>query len=696
MRKSTRFSAIMSLVTGTLMIAAVHFGGTAGCGGGAVRGGGGGGGGGEASGGFVDENGDAITSVDTNDPVNLSVTGLSANTQYSISVAAPDGTSLSPSGGFLATTDEDGNIPNQTVVQDLSTTGGASLVLRSQGFVPRIKAQTGTYVICVNDSDGGEVLCNNLTVEDRAKVFCSDSSGTANGSFTPAENVYATIQEGSGTVADGTYTCYVSSDSSTQLVDQSTLVGTQASVIVAGGVGTGLLGTGATFGSSGAYDVVCDLDADGLYDKGSDLISRAKRFNACFTVQSANSGGDIIGQICSDRFGNYRDIFDPDATEDAIRDVWAWIAPSERSSVQHAIGVCKFVVAHQTTWSDGDTLDDVTDCEGQGGYERDPVQGYCTNESPWLVWPRQCLTAGCYDCVIDIGCDGIYNRGTDFVDNIFNSNDNSLGGMCVSDPACSGLITISSPSDGSTVTESTTTLSGSVSDTTVTDGTATVSKQGSSNTVNLTLDGSGNFSSTIPLFNGENVITVKFKKTDGTFCSKTITVTADFSTASDELIHITATWNADTDMDLHFVKPSGDYLNQGGSSATDCNYGNCTGTGADWGTTGDDSDNPVLDIDDCVGGSCSNGRTENIVMAKVNEAGAYTVYMDAFADQAATPVNVTVTVFIRGSQVGQVSCPGQRKGTATDSCFVGTINWTGTGTSGNGTFTASGTLASDF
>ncbi len=44
MRKTTRFSALISLVTGALMIAAVHFGGAAGCG--SSSGGGGGGGGG--------------------------------------------------------------------------------------------------------------------------------------------------------------------------------------------------------------------------------------------------------------------------------------------------------------------------------------------------------------------------------------------------------------------------------------------------------------------------------------------------------------------------------------------------------------------------------------------------------------------------------------------------------------------------
>ncbi len=686
---------VLSLFAAGIFLAGpVVLGGSGGCGG---SGGGGGGGGDEdISSEIVNENGDAITSVDTNDPVNLTLSDLDANTQYRVSVTNPSGDSLSPDGGFIITSDEEGNLPSSTIVQDLSTTQSSlvtGLILRNSGIVPTFKAETGEYTVIITDADGDEVGDPiTFDVTDGNKAYCSDLSGTGRASFTPGQIVYVTLSKGtSGDLADGSYTCYVVSDLNSQLDDQDTLAGTSTPVTVVSGEGT------ASFGSSfavGAYDVICDIDGDGKYDRGDDLISRAARFRPCFTIQAANSGNDIIGQICSDRSGNYRDIFDPDADDSTIRDVWAWISPAEQSLVQHATGVCKYVVDHQSTWTDQDDLSDVT-----GGKEVDPVQGWCTNEAPWLVWPRELLEAGCYDCVIDVDCDGKYDKGTDFLDNIDNSGDDATGGMCVADSACAGRITITSPSDDGSVATSTTTLSGSLSDLTMTDGQAIITKGSSSNTVTLTPDAAGVFSSTIPLFDGENIITVKFKKTDGTFCAKTIQVTANYSSASSgELLHITATWDQDTDIDLHFVKPSGAYDNQASEgSLTDCNYDNCNaGEGIDWGTAGDDDDDPVLDIDDCVGGSCSNGRTENIVMTVINEEGAYKIYTDAYADQAGAPVDVTVKVFIKGAQVGTVSCSDQRNETATDTCFVGTITWTGTGTDGNGAFTASGTLASDF
>lgn len=690
MKKTSRVFRSSVFFVGCLFFGMIFYGGTSGCGGTSTGSGGTGGSGGSggsagaATGNIVDETGSAITAVDTNDPVKLSLSGLTANTQYNISVTAPDGTTLSPSGGFIATADEEGNLPSSSIIRDLSTTpSNATLVLDEGLIVPRIKAQTGTYNIAVADPSGNSVFSGNFAVADRSKVFCADSTGTARASFLPTESVYARLEKGTGSLADGTYSCYVSSDLNAQYADGDTLVGTNVSVTVASGVGSANLGTYAL----GQYDVVCDLNGNGKYNKGTDLISRSPRFDPCFTIQNANTGSDIIGQVCSDKNGNYKDIFDPNATDSTIRDVWAWIAPQERSLVQHAIGVRKYVVAHKSSWTNGDTLTDVTGASGGAAFELDAVQGFCTNEAPWLVWPRQRLVAGCYDCIIDVNHNGVYDKGTDFIDNIDNSGDNTIGGMCISNTGCEAAITITAPTNNSTITQSTTTLSGSVTET-FTNGKATITSGSSSNTVNVEL-ASGAFSSTIPLFNGDNVITLQFTKSDGSICTKTIKVTADFSSSSNELLKVTATWDQDSDIDLHLVEPSGLYDNQGDSgTATDCNYSNCKTPGISWGA--------LLDIDDCISGSCSNGRTENITISSITTAGDYKIYTDAFSDDASTGVNVTVTVFIRGAQVGRVTCSGQRYNTSTDTCFIGTVSWTGTGTTGNGTFTQSGTEASNF
>ncbi|MBF0105476.1 MAG: hypothetical protein HQM16_09145 [Deltaproteobacteria bacterium] len=646
--------------------------------------------GGTPSGGITDEDGTELTSVETSDPVYLSLTGLTPNTQYNIEVEGPDG-DLSPEGGFIATTDEDGAVPTSTLIQDLSTTAaGANLILWGTKPTPRLKAVTGTYTIRITDADGVEVHTDTFTVVDDDKIFCSDSSAVGRASFTSSESVYARIEKGDdGELTDGTYTCYTFSDLGTAMADGDTLSGTTTSVTVSSGVGLASMGTFA----SGQYDVICDLNANGLYDEASDLVARPGRFRPCFTIQSVNSGNDIIGQVCADRHGNYRDVFDPDATDSDIRDVWAWISPSERSLVQHATGVRKYVVTHQSTWSDGDALTDVTGASSSAAFELDAVQAFCTNESPWLIWPRERLTAGCYDCVIDVNANGIYDTGTDFVDNIDNNADNTTCGMRVASTACSDTaITVTSHTDAQTVTTTAITLTGTFAETPAR-ATVTIASAAQSNTVAIS-GATTDFSVAIPLFSGENLLTITTVDASGVACSKTITLTSTSATAANDLFRAQLIWDGSTDMDLHLVKPSGDYAN-GGYGTSDCNYGNCkvgldgsSTNSIDWGDSGE-ADDPKLDVD-CV--SCGNG-IENIWVNEIPEDGDYDVYVDAYSGSETA---VSVKIFIRSSTVATVSCGAMEAGSSTtDSCFVGTISWTG-GDNGNGTFTAVGTKASDY
>lgn len=633
----------------------------------------------------VDAEGNAIESLDSNDPVVMYVDGLSANTQYHIKVIDPNGDELNPTGGFIASSDEDGDLPNLTVVQDLGgvpdgTTAAATLF--SRGIAMRRAASIGDHTIQIEDEDGTLVHTIDFAVVNGPKVFAADSNGVARGSFLRTEHVYAKVDQGEGTIADGTYNLYVISDLNPVLENGDALGQITRTVSVTGSGGQADLGI---YSSLGAYDIIVDMNANGTFEVASDIISRRPRFHPAFTIQDANSGNAIIGQIFADRKGNYRDVFDPDALDSDIRDMWAYITPSERSLVQHTIGVDKYVVVHQSTWSQGDPLSDVTSIR-----ETDPVQGYCTNEAPWLVWPRQQLRSGCYDCVIDVNRNGVFDVGTDFVDNIDNTGQATCGAR-VADTGCSSNITITSHNDNETVTATAIQLVGTVAESPLS-GLVTITSGTQSNTVNLSIV-EGGFSAQVPLFNGLNHVTLAFIYDDGGTCSKTIYVTSTSTSSSNQLFRVQLTWDGDTDMDLHLVRPGGSYSN-GGGGADDCNYGNCKvgieGTdpnSIDWGTSGD-GDDPKLDVD-CI--SCGNG-IENIWINEIPEDGAYTIYVDAYSG---SETNVTVTVFIGGAQVGQVNCGSMSSGSATDSCRAGTITWTG-GNSGSGSFSADGTIATTF
>ena len=632
--------------------------------------------------GVVDACGVTITTpIDLHDPITISVSGLTANTRHAISIVDADIAPLviTPAGGLIAVSDSAGAINKAVIVQNMPTS-----------------AFLGSYTVTVSEIGGDGTTDQTLsyTLADLSRVQCVDSAGVAKASFLGTENVFAKVDTNSGSLTDGTYDVYVLSDIQKPLANGGLISGTPNTVTVTTGTGIIDLGAASTY-SIGGYDVVVDVNGNGIFNQGSDLISRHNRLVPCFSVQGAS--GTAVQQIASDKNGNKREIFDSNANVAAIRDIQAFVTPTERSAMTTPGAVDTYLVAHQSTWTAGDPLVDVT-----GAAKRSPVQNDSNSEAPWVLLPFSNLaslgTMVCYDVVVDTNQNGTFEPGTDFVDNVDHLG-NSACGVRISTASCSNVSfngvgttaegASSTLNDGDTTTDTAINISGTVMGS---PGAAylTITAGEQSNTITLTVAGDGTFSLNVPLFAGDNHITVSGVYADNSSCSQTITITSLTDLA---LFRAQLTWDGSTDMDLHLVRPGGAYSN-GGGGAGDCNYSNCNvgldGAGSNsisWGT-GEEEDDPKLDVD-CI--SCGNG-IENIWMNQITEDGQYKVYVDAFSG---SETDVTVTISILGTAVGQVNCGSMDSGSATDSCFVGTITWSG-GTGGIGSFTPSGTLAGDF
>jgi hypothetical protein len=629
--------------------------------------------------GIVDGCGEAITAVDIHDPVIINLQGLAPDTAHTITITNPSLVNISTlvgppptaAGSSAATSDKDGNIYMATIVQNME----------------EATTELGTYTVTINDG-ATDVATYNYSVEDQSRVQCADNIDPAianpQASFASAASVFAVVK---GSLADGDYNVYVLSDVQTAIPNGGIIPGTALTLTLSNGDGTGGIDLGNTY-TSGAYDVLVDVNNNGYYNRGTDFISRHARFHPCFVIQTVNAGSLIYEQIAADQKGNRREIFDPDYDNAVIRDVFASVTPSETSIDPGTTNV--YVIAQP--WLIGDALTDVS-----SEFNNGPVQNDTNSQGNMLQWSytNSRTNPGCYDIVVDSDNSGTISNG-DYIDNT-----NHLGvtdcGFRIS-AQDSTYVTISSHTDGEVTTATAIELSGVVG---IPAGTLTaayirITSGTQTNIISLSslVPAGGSFTNVqIPLYSGDNYITVSGVYDTGVSMSETIMVRSATDLA---LFRAQMTWDGSTDMDLHLVRPGGAYSN-GGGGADDCNWQNCKvgldGTGSnsiDWGTAGDEADDPKLDVD-CI--SCGNG-IENIWMNQLNENGTYKVYIDAFSGNE-NDSNVLVSISILGSTVGVVNCGNMAAGTATDSCYVGDITWTG-GTSGAGYFTPVGQKQADF
>jgi hypothetical protein len=124
-------------------------------------------------------------------------------------------------------------------------------------------------------------------------------------------------------------------------------------------------------------------------------------------------------------------------------------------------------------------------------------------------------------------------------------------------------------------------------------------------------------------------------------------------------ISVVLRWDTNlTDVDTHLVRPGGRFFDP----RSDCYFASMS---PDWGTIGDTSDNPFLDVDD------TDGRgPENINLSRT-AAGDYLVqihYWNGFV-----PTRATVEIYLDGARVGQFD----RQLRCGDLWTVGTVQWNG-------------------
>lgn len=128
---------------------------------------------------------------------------------------------------------------------------------------------------------------------------------------------------------------------------------------------------------------------------------------------------------------------------------------------------------------------------------------------------------------------------------------------------------------------------------------------------------------------------------------------------SDDDLAVKLLWNnKNSDMDLHLIRPDGEF----GNATSDCYYWNCSpqysGERPDWGVEGETKDDPFLDIDN------TNGIGPETVTINKPDNGIYKVVVHAY-DTSKGPSTAVVKAYAHGAEENSASLLMNK----TDTCW---------------------------
>jgi len=399
------------------------------------------------------------------DTLLVGIDGLEPGRQYEISI-------LHPNGGLISkaklTASPDGAIPPTALWYDIGLVG--------QGATANGKVGEGEIDTDVINISAYKIVLKGVGVDVQLPFFiiskaqpiawASDNAGKLENAFVEGTAVYVS---GKQFTANTTVKLYVVEDkdewaNGDTLTDVSETVDT-ADIDANGNLPTTQVWTATAIELTGAnadgitgkfaYDIVVDVDADGVYDAGTDALDN--NVAPGFVVQQTYTAGDILLQLASAGYlqghwtidGGYQDSYKKDGSNTgrgwqlgkAIYVVWnPYIQttfegppPSEYDPQTYMWQgpTVRVYVCLNKIWTNGDTLVDVL-----GGYEELPVQYGCANG-----WKMQAIwyppfestvatTDNKFDVVVDMDKDGVYTAGVDFVDGVnTNSYSNQIDGI---------------------------------------------------------------------------------------------------------------------------------------------------------------------------------------------------------------------------------------------------------------------------